>query len=149
MRSQLFRITNLITNTLPMFMFNNFYNTQSRSFHFHFLKERDKLDKKFHWLVTQHNSQILLKISPINYRWSITHNSPSTLVPFHNDNHNPLKFSFLSNNNIHPPSPLQIRDKWFVNLSPTHIPQEVQGLLQLGGTFCLPFYHKDKIITEF
>ena len=80
---------------------------------------------------------------------------------------NPFKFSFLSNinsylpssheislhpssfSNIHPPSPLQIRDKWFVNLSSTHIPNEVQGLLQLGGTFSLPCHNKDKIITEF
>lgn len=47
------------------------------------------------------------------------------------------------------PSPLHINDQWFVDLSSTQIPTEVQGLLQLGENFCLPTNNEQKIVTEF
>ncbi|KMQ88038.1 reverse transcriptase [Lasius niger] len=47
------------------------------------------------------------------------------------------------------PSPLHIQNKWFVNLSSKHIPQEVQGLLQLGENFSLPTMNTDTITVEF
>ncbi|KMQ94997.1 hypothetical protein RF55_4815 [Lasius niger] len=46
-------------------------------------------------------------------------------------------------------SVLDIRNKWFVNLSSAHIPLEIQGLLQLSENFCLPCNNKDETITEF
>lgn len=49
-----------------------------------------------------------------------------------------------------PASPLEPRNKWFINLSNKNIPTEVQGLLQLGEGFCLPtITDNSKAISEF
>ncbi|KMQ88955.1 hypothetical protein RF55_11479 [Lasius niger] len=42
-----------------------------------------------------------------------------------------------------------IKIKWFINLISSHIPQEVQCLLQLGDNFNLPTIDKEKTIVEF
>lgn len=45
--------------------------------------------------------------------------------------------------------PLQINNKWFINLSSTIIPNEVQSLLQLGDNFNLPITNNEKLTIEF
>lgn len=40
------------------------------------------------------------------------------------------------------------QDKWFVNLSNSIIPEEVQSLLQLGENFCLPNINKQKTTID-
>jgi len=50
--------------------------------------------------------------------------------------------------NINNASPLDvINDKWFVNLSHQDIPQQVQGLLQLGQNFSIPAMNMVQKIT--
>ncbi|KYN18582.1 hypothetical protein ALC57_09096 [Trachymyrmex cornetzi] len=44
---------------------------------------------------------------------------------------------------------LKINNEWFKNLSATHIPPEVQALLQLGQGFCLPNLNVDNARIEF
>lgn len=49
-----------------------------------------------------------------------------------------------------PRSPLELRNKWFVNLSTQQIPTVVQGLLQLGANFCMSIMRKiDNLVTHF
>ena len=55
--------------------------------------------------------------------------------------------SFL--NNIPPPSLSSIRNKWFLNLSSTTVPTNIQCLLQLGENFSLPINNKRVVIFEF
>jgi len=42
-----------------------------------------------------------------------------------------------------------INDKWFINMSSTHVPENIKSLLQLGGNFSLPLTNKTKLTTDF
>jgi len=42
-----------------------------------------------------------------------------------------------------------INNKWFINLSSTHIPDNIVSFLQLGGNFSLPVTNKTQLTTEF
>jgi len=42
-----------------------------------------------------------------------------------------------------------INDKWFINLSSTHVPENIKSLLQLGRNFSLPLTNKTKLTTNF
>ncbi|KYN29363.1 hypothetical protein ALC57_01199 [Trachymyrmex cornetzi] len=48
----------------------------------------------------------------------------------------------------HTPSLTNIRDKWFINLSSTEIPQDIQYFLQLGEGFALLYNEKSNIVLE-
>jgi len=44
---------------------------------------------------------------------------------------------------------LESREKWFINTTNCHIPNEVVGLLQLGEGFCIPPDNKSNLIAEY
>lgn len=127
------------------------------------------MDRKFDWLLKKQNKLIISNIRPIDYYCSIRNDQQNSLPRRSlRINYNCLKkhsvsstFSFkpiLSTPNIisysinlrpfcfttSSLSSLNIRDNWLKNLSSTHIPPKVQGILQLGDNFCMPATNKEK-----
>lgn len=158
-----YKYTRTIAQILPLAQCNKFFYTQNRSLHFHFMSESDRLDKKFNWLLCKQNKNNVKKLKTINYFCKFP--SRTVLEPIHNreileefsikpfirpNNSNAINISLdPSIFQPTPASPLDIKSSWFTNLTNIQIPEEVQGLLQLGENFCLPTNNKQKIVTEF
>ncbi|XP_011859234.1 PREDICTED: uncharacterized protein LOC105556743, partial [Vollenhovia emeryi] len=113
-------------------------------------------------------------IDPIRYYWHDNNTSQTNTIRtlrsrnINNAPYTPIKYSKLPLNEqthnttgkieIYPnnfqvssiSSPLQLQHKWLKNLTDAHIPEHIQGLIQLRSGFCLPISNnKDTICFEF
>lgn len=165
-------LTRTISSILPITVCNNFFSKQYRSLQFHFASEHSRLDEKFKWILNKHLKSTQSLISPLRYFCSVHNNiqritsSEEILNSNSNDpseasleiysftnNPSPSSFSYeiiLDPSNFKIPITFVFdkQDKWFVNLSNSIIPEEVQSLLQLGENFCLPNINKQKTTID-
>ena len=156
-RNQMCDISYKIFLRVPVSVCNNFFSTQNKSNHNFYLNENYRLNKKFNWLSNKKTQQIQTKKVTYYYYVPQTKNSQDSRL-----NHYSVGDLSLSKHsrpnleiNITPPSnlkvqhPLDINKKWFINLSSTSVPTDIQSFLQLGANFSLPFYNKEKLTIEF
>src|SRR5580765_2372334 len=163
-----------ISEILPNDILNTFFSKQNRSLSFHLESQRRRFEKKFEWLLAKREKLMENRTRPVQYYCSLpprpSNGGSRQMIANNNDGSQSTirnaKFSFnpplqhpptttfkvcLDPRNFRQPVPsvLEIRNKWFMNLTSAHIPLEVQGLLQLGENFCLPPKSRDKVITDF
>lgn len=65
------RLARSISHHLPIFLCNDFLKYQNRSLYFHFESERNRLNKKFDWLLKKQITTQNKKIRPVHYFCSI------------------------------------------------------------------------------
>jgi len=160
-KTESFRLMSNITKHLPFFVYHKFFQSQETSLFLLFQHEMDRLRDKMHWLLYKHNINKNKDIQNINY-WASTVTSKNLKVPKNSptfsfskaklpQNSQPLEIKispeFLDHK--HNSSLTTIRNKWFVNLSNTNIPHDVQCLLQLGENFSMPTNRKENVVIEF
>lgn len=162
---EIHKTNKFITTTLPANLYSSFFITQTNSLHKFYIQHNDRIINKIHLLEQGSVKQNRETAHLINLKYyAISNNTtvgPSTL----RIGHNSFKFMFdkpythhtqhsievsVTQNVSGTPPLLEPRNNWFVNLSNTDIPVEVQGLLQLGEGFRLPITdNKEYIITEY
>jgi len=150
--STIYRYTRKIEENLPYYICKKFFHTQELSLNKYYSRERNRLSKKFHWLVYKrnfYNLELNKNINKIRYfcsehNDSIRHtfNKPLGINSYHLVELKPENFNHKEVSLLEP------KDNWFINASDTHVPEKVIGLLQLGENFCLPSINKDNDITE-
>lgn len=157
------RLIHYISNIIPAVLLDSFFVKQERYFGFLYHTERDRVINKFDWLV-ERRRRTPPQVPPIKYFCTVPPMEKINNYKFKLRSHsesphsapNPAIFSF------HPPSPpspdssffillnpasftppnapsfISPSSNWIVNLSSVAVPDEVQGILQLGEVFCLP-----------
>ncbi|XP_077270690.1 uncharacterized protein LOC143901933 [Temnothorax americanus] len=142
---------------IPASVCNSFFNRQEWSLHSFCESSKNRINKKFEFLYFKHMNQ-RKNIRPIEYFCNISsehrvldnNNVTYSLVPFFNRSGQKIAINIDPKSFTTPiPSLMQLNDGWFVNLSSTDIPTDIQGLLQLGENFSLPGLKKDKVTIEF
>jgi len=100
------------------------------------------------WLVHKHHEAELKKLRRVSYHYNNSFTFPSThKISSHSFNSSKININIKPNiffQKVPSPSPVSIRNKWFINLSSLPIPTNVQCLLQLGDNFSLPETNKKK-----
>jgi len=147
-----------LSNLIPVYIWNEIYNTNS----IHFKKHSDNLfntyHKKFMWLIKKREWDVISKIKEIKYQVQVKKDNNGFGYRVNNKDDcnfeddkvinviiDPKKFDYKNLG-----SPLSTNSKWFLNLSNKIIPEEVSNLLQLGEGFSFPFYkNKNKAVFEF
>jgi len=138
--SDIYRLSRVIENNLPMFFCNQFFSTQQRSLSKLFEKEKIRLNKKLVWFFSNnyfldHNSNIN-KIKNINYVYTYGYsNSQKDFITSLYGSGNPVTecsnniFSVDLDPSIYERTrgmmSLEPREKGFVNTSNTSIPNDV------------------------
>jgi len=151
-------LTRNIENNLPRQLALNFFNSQHHSFRSLYLHEQNRFARKHAWL--QHTADYLSshqnstnkeKIRKIRYFCSNTGmNSINDIkLSFDSSHHTPNVQTFSIEldpaDYQHATKTLfEPREKWFVNISKTHIP-----FLQLGEGFSLPPTNPNDLIIEY
>lgn len=148
--SKIYKLSRSIYKCIPEYICNGFFSRQDRSLHWFGLRERERLDNKLDWLVKKHLENT--RVRPIRYSYSFPQSSSSPKFSLEQGNHtNQANQTIVT---IVPPKcviadPFSVKNKWFKNLSSCQIPEDIQGLLQLGDNFSLPFNNKEKTTMEF
>jgi len=156
-----YRLSRAIENNLPVQVCNQFFSTQHMSLLKLVDKEKIRFNKKLVWC-SYNNSftdRNINKIKNIKYiceggrsnsqmdRTIVLHGSNTPTIERSNNIFSvyldPLKYADT------PGMLLEPREKWFVNISNTVIPNDVIGLLQLGEGFCLPPDNKMNLLIEY
>jgi len=126
-------------------MHKKFFNTQQRSLQKLFILEKNRLLRNWFYTVKNINNKKVNNVKKLKYFCSnVPSNSLNDLkILFDGYNHsNAHTYEIELDSSIYishnKKSLLDPREKWFVNNSNSHIPNEVIGLLQLGEGFCLP-----------
>jgi len=150
--STIYCYTRKIEERLPYHICKKFFYTQNLSLNKFYFRERNRFSNKFNKLIYSwnlHNAEQKKHINNITYFCS-SHNG-TTRYTF-NEQIGSDSFHLIElkseNFNCKGASLLEPKDKWFINISGTHIPKDVIGLLQLGENFCLPTLNKDRDIVE-
>jgi len=159
-QTTLYKLERLIGRYLPGTVTNAFFSRQNKGNFYFFKNELKKLNKKMDWLKSKKIKSEFLKVEQINYTWthsdfSSTNKHFSFNIASRGEHHSSASSEIVS---LHPgsfkdlilaPSVTSLRKKWFLNLSGTSIPDNVQQLIQLGENFALPGYDRNKIKSEF
>ncbi|XP_071578466.1 uncharacterized protein [Temnothorax nylanderi] len=151
--SQIFKISSSLYGDIPMFICNSFFNRQSGPMYSFFVSQRARMDKKFTLLVSRSIDQSRNSMR-IKYFCSIPPTQQSmkfSFEPLHAPPDHSLIEVVISPDSVsEAPSTLnEINDKWFINLSSTSIPRDIQCLLQLGDNFSLPVAKPQYLTLEF
>lgn len=139
----IYKLSHSLYRYIPMSVCNSFFIRQQGPLYSFFIKQHNILNKKFSRLVHEQQKNEYIDIKPVQYFYR-SHSHPQST-------HGEFRFSFKpfdKSTNIHhrdseiiidphtfkekTQQSLNINDKWFVNLSSTTVPNEVQILLQLG-----------------
>jgi len=136
-RHEIYRISKLISESLPLYLTNCFFNAQEKRINQIWRCETTRIDKKIELLIKRDQQRRLSNVHPIQYyaekKGSTTH---IQLIPNISKNSHFIKIKPGINSTTKFENFLD--DKWFINLSGVTIPKEVQQLLQLGDRFALP-----------
>jgi len=137
------------------FIWNNITNFHFRSFNNSYLKSSAALEKKFLWLLHKSKVNKIKKIKPINFNYISNGINHKVIKPLFR---NPIisKNEIITKINIEPmkfygdiKEPLNhTNNKWFKNLSNSHIPAQVTNLVQLGERFSLPTNQNKKLAVH-
>jgi len=152
-RLMIFRLVKQITYCIPINITNTFFNSQEKTLYYFTLNERQHMDTKIRWLLKEKIKDSAQTIRTIKYYCQTADNSNNQItqqqekqlfsltpsiqkdrLPTIEVKLDPHDFQDTSNSS----SIDSINKKWFLNLSHTTIPQDVQRLLQLGHNFSLP-----------
>jgi len=93
--NKLYIISLDLEECIPLSICISFFNRQSRSLFTYYLRERDRYDRKFRFLVSRQKENI--NIDPIHYYYHITAPQPKTL----GDSQNNYSFNYSIKNNNH------------------------------------------------
>ena len=174
--SNIYKVVRFLFDRVPIYICNKFFRTQAYTLHKLWNFEYRRLVNKFNWLREKSKFRLLREIRPIEYVYKLANNNNNNNIMSNNGTFGSkpkdIKFLTISAHqrnvgNSHSrdysnkvsltpfpfknpsPSPLILHNKWFVNQSSSPIPSKVQGLLQLGGNFCLPVLNLVKTKIEF
>lgn len=142
---------------------NSFFFEQGRSLYFFSIKESARLNKKMEHLLQKQENNISSNINPIYYFCTIRNDNSvnSNNIPIlrtnkqiffsfshskHIDTHSLEIFLSLPFSSSDTFSLMNIRDKWFTNLSSQFL---TMCCLQLGGNFSFSSNNKGKVAFEF
>jgi len=145
-----------MSSILPPAIWNSIKRHHSISFNNLKYRLNRNHQKKLNGLIKKTSNEKINKIKRIQYSYHTTRNRYSQNT--YSDSSS--KIQRVTNNinididpkkfNIDEMSLLKhTKNKWFINLSNTTIPQEVSTLLQFGERFCLPLSNKKLAIHEF
>lgn len=133
---------------------------QSGSLYSFFINHHDRLSKKFNFLITKQKSDVK-NVKPIQYYCNF---SPTTKTSEDHKYH--FSFKLLDGSSAGSGSQITVKinpdsyddtqqsisninKKWFINLSSTVIPTDIQRLIQLDENFSLPVVNTNKLTVEF
>ena len=107
--SEVIELARHIVNTLPNFMCDDFFNFQNRPLRSYYVRERERLDNKFNWLVRKQTLEKIKHIRPVHYYCSETTYSQvsSSRMNFSLNSNAPPTTSIVSSSSLsHPHPPL-------------------------------------------
>lgn len=142
LRREIVDLVRSISTELPISVVNGFFIRQNKSQCLYYDFMEAKFDKKFMWLLRKHDRATLASVRPIHYYCTTSNPSlnqgvglslvDSAVAKF---SFNPIEPSPSSSHHTVSLDPLflnpsvfsacQLKDKWFINLSPHNIPSEV------------------------
>jgi len=156
-KQQISIISRNLSDLLPAYIWRNIYDIN----YWFFEKYRRRIqlanEKKILWMRKKRDLVTVAKIKNINYQAVYDKNKNTTTYQSFGlevNNDNLVKYNI----NISPKKfknelskqPIQINEKWFINLSNQNIPLDVTKLLQLGEGFSFPFFkNKKESVIEF
>ncbi|XP_071642143.1 uncharacterized protein [Temnothorax longispinosus] len=146
---------------VPTSVCNSFFERQSGPLSSFFRSHFYRINKKFEFFVSKSIDRSA-NIGTIKYycNFPTEHSNPPeggdfqfSFKPTHrlyNDKRTEIEIKVSPESFVDTQSTfMQINDKWFVNLSSTVIPKDIQCLLQLGNNFSLPVTNKNSVMIEF
>jgi len=158
LKKEVLTIVRNLSDTIPIYIWNEIYNTNVRQFDKLNEKLLDSYHKKLTWLIRKNKRDIISKIKEIKYQVHL--NKDKNEINYRQNTKD--KFKGLDNNVVSvsiDPKKFEYKNlgnwpgtnkKWFINLTNKTIPEEVSNLLQLGEGFSFPFYkNKGKAVFEF
>ena len=141
-----------IFQRVPVSVCNSFFSTQNKSLCFFYHNEQNRLNKKFNWLLNKKAQHVRSNIVTYFYNLPLPNsNSQYSLTDLSTSSSNKpnIEINISPPSNLQSQNPLDIKEKWFINLSSTSIPTHIRSILQLGDNFSLPFLNKEKLTIEF
>jgi len=162
-KAHVFHLVRKISGCVSNNVCNSFFDKQEQSLYLFYQKEKNRVSKKMKGLLKKQTKDSISLAKNIRYYYYTPSNTSYSIE----NNIEQFSFTFLLNChvrgsklvevNVDPKnhlatkkfSPLDsLNNKWFINWSHEHIPDNTQQLLQLGHNFSLPSVNSNNNIIQ-